>query len=130
MRFAQLRDLADELELVRPRGTAPEAAAHERLVHLQESDRLLMLEGLKDTALAVAHAAAPVEQATLDAAAAAQMRRIAKKVVEEGVEALNLEEKHSWDERRPHARAGCVGAGAARRATGEEEAGGARRGRG
>ena len=104
MRLEQLRELNGELDLVRPstcaQGFGP-GGGRERQIYLQESDRLLLLQGIRETAVALAHAASPVESAKLDPAAAAQMRLIAKKVVAN--EVLQPDEASLWADKRPHA---------------------------
>ena len=107
MRLEQLRVLSAELDLVRPPGggggdeSERYRAGRERQIHLQESDRLLLLQGIRDTAVTLAKVAAPVEAARLDPASAARMRRIAKKVV--AGETLVEDESKLWQAKRPHA---------------------------
>jgi hypothetical protein len=71
MRFSQLRDLASELRRVR---------GHEAAVGVQDSDKRLILEGIRSTSIAVAAAAAPVDSCSLEPAAATTMRLIAAKI--------------------------------------------------
>jgi hypothetical protein len=71
MRLSQLRDLDAELNRVRD---------HEQAVGVQDSDRRLLAEGIKSTALSIAAAAAPVDTFSLDPGTAAMMRQIAAKI--------------------------------------------------
>ena len=88
---------------MRRAGQRKASDGREKALHMQESDRLLMLEGIRGTALAVAQAASPMERATLDPDEAAEMRRIAAKVIQEGSDALDEEQAALWAEKKPRA---------------------------
>lgn len=85
---------------------------------MQDSDRLLLLEGIKNTAIAIASAAAPVDTFSLDPATATTMRIIAAKIHvgqkradERGISYEELaadekptpEQRHFFNVRRPRA---------------------------
>ena len=105
MRLEQLRELSTELDLVRPPTgiDGDDEGRHrvrERLINLQESDRLLLQQGIRDTAVALAHAAAPVESARHDPATASRMRLIAKKVVAGAQRRCAPQQRHLGPRRR------------------------------
>ena len=80
MRLAQLRTLSCELTAVHPPG-APASGRHEEAVHLQDSDRRLMLEGVKSMALAIGTAASPIDTYALDQKAKNTMRDLAARFI-------------------------------------------------
>ena len=92
MRFSQLRSLSHELKLL---------DRHEEAVGLQDSDRRLLLEGLRNTALSLAAAAAPVDSYSLDPSTAAAMRQIAA-VIHAG-QKPTAEQLAFFNKRRPRA---------------------------
>ena len=58
------------------------ANTHESKLNLQDSDRRLLREGIRSTALALANAAAPVNTYSLDSKTAATMRRLAARIID------------------------------------------------
>ncbi len=81
----ELREVASEIEMVRPRGLPPSREGAERMLQMQDSDCRLLREAIKNTALAIAAVVAPIDAATLDPPAAARMRLLARRVVRDSV---------------------------------------------